>query len=85
MWPAKANFGLISSPVQACTCLEVTAKIHALMYPFTAAIVIADSYMDDIADLLGYQQPKQASSELLLLVEKANLTTWRCQPAANSD
>ena len=43
------TFGLISSPYQACTCLKDTAKIHAMMYPLTAAIIIADSYMDDIA------------------------------------
>ena len=43
------TFGLISSPYQAWTCLKDTAKIHSLMYPLTAAIIIADSYMDDIA------------------------------------
>ena len=42
------TFGLISSPYQACTCLQNTAKVHALMYPLAAAIIIADSYMDDI-------------------------------------
>ena len=42
------TFGLISSPYQACTCLKVTAKVHALMYLLAAAIIIADSYMDDI-------------------------------------
>ena len=43
------TFGLISSPYQACTCLKDTAKIHSMMYPHVAAIIIADSYMDDIA------------------------------------
>ena len=42
-------FGLISSPYQACDCLKNTCKIHALMYPLVTAIIIADSYMDDIA------------------------------------
>ena len=43
------TFGLISSPYQACTFLKDMAKIHSLMYTLAAAIIIADSYMDDIA------------------------------------
>ena len=43
------TFGLISSPYQACTCLKDITKIHVTMYPLTAAIIIADSYMDNIA------------------------------------
>ena len=43
------TFGLTSSPYQACACLKDTAKIHELMYLLAAAIVIADSFMDDIA------------------------------------
>ena len=43
------TLGLISSPYQACTCLNDTAKVHALKYPFATAIIIANSYMDDIA------------------------------------
>ena len=42
------TFGLISSPCQACTCLKDMAKTHVLMYSLAAAIIIANSYMDDI-------------------------------------
>ena len=48
-WTKVVTFGLISSPYEACTCLKDTAKIHSLMYALAAAIIIGDSYMDDIA------------------------------------
>ena len=54
------TFGLISSPYQADSCLKDMDKVHALMYPLAAAIVIADSYMMT-SPPVPYQYQKGAS------------------------
>ena len=43
------TFGLISSPYQAISCLRDTAERNQSIYPLAAAIILLNTYMDDIA------------------------------------
>ena len=43
------TFGLISSPYQAISCLQDTAKLNQSIYHDAAAFILLSTYMDNIA------------------------------------